>query len=191
MTLTEDLVQGLTEDRTKDFTLALMDFTQWDESERQRKLEEIEIEIEEENENIKGKKNKDGKEGKEAKVGDGRGLNDEASHASESALMDVSPIDKYYVWPDFILDMLNRPTEWGSWRKKVERGLHFEAPKIVRVKKVDKSALSDEKNIKNEKSEKNEKKVIKSIKKKFTAKRAYNRLQLNDPLLDLDDEESF
>ena len=28
----------------------------------------------------------------------------------------------YYVWPDFILDLLNRPTEWAIWRKRVERG---------------------------------------------------------------------
>ena len=30
---------------------------------------------------------------------------------------------KYYVWPDFVLDLLNRPTAWAAWRKKTERDL--------------------------------------------------------------------
>lgn len=30
---------------------------------------------------------------------------------------------RYYVWPDFILDLLNRPTAWAAWRKKTERDL--------------------------------------------------------------------
>ena len=28
-----------------------------------------------------------------------------------------------YVWPDFILTMLKRPTDWASWRKRVERSI--------------------------------------------------------------------
>lgn len=30
---------------------------------------------------------------------------------------------RYYVWPDFILDLLNRPAAWAAWRKKTERDL--------------------------------------------------------------------
>ena len=28
----------------------------------------------------------------------------------------------YYIWPDFILDLLIQPTAWAAWRKRVERG---------------------------------------------------------------------
>jgi hypothetical protein len=31
--------------------------------------------------------------------------------------------NRYYVWPDFILDLLNHPIEWASWRKRVERAM--------------------------------------------------------------------
>jgi hypothetical protein len=33
----------------------------------------------------------------------------------------ASPSSDYYVWPDFILEMLIKPREWASWRKRVER----------------------------------------------------------------------
>ena len=34
----------------------------------------------------------------------------------------ISPTG-YYIWPEFILDLLNHPRDWASWRKRAERGL--------------------------------------------------------------------
>ena len=81
-------MQECTNDRTKDFTLALMDFIEWDEKE-----------------------------------------NSSRSVNSSPIRDDFKDNREYYVWPDFILDMLNHPVEWSAWRRKVERGINFEVKK--------------------------------------------------------------
>ena len=108
-------MQECTGDRTKDFTLALMDFTLWDENENNNMHEN-------KNENVDHNDN-DNMNGRYS-------LNSSENKKSGSTIqIDLSNDKKYYVWPDFILDLLNRPVEWSAWRKRVERGINFEAKK--------------------------------------------------------------
>ena len=108
-------MQECTGDRTKDFTLALMDFTLWDENENNNMHEN-------KNENVDHNDN-DNMNGRYS-------LNSSENKKSGSTIqIDLSNDKKYYVWPDFILDLLNRPVEWSAWRKRVERGINFEVKK--------------------------------------------------------------
>jgi hypothetical protein len=77
--LTVQNLKLCTDERTHDFTLALMDFAEWD---------------------IK-KAWDSGRDGTSPSTSD--------------------EDEEFYLWPDFILDLINSPREWASWRKRVER----------------------------------------------------------------------
>ena len=87
--LTEELAQHCIDDRTADFTLALMDFQTWDRA----------------------------------------GTLDPCSttsflpisSSSTSPPSSLSGSLSCYEWPVFILDMLDNPSVWAAWRKRVER----------------------------------------------------------------------
>jgi hypothetical protein len=74
--LTLQNLRSCTDERTHDFTLALMDFAEWD---------------------IKRKWD---------------------PNAGE---MDSDDENEFYLWPNFILDLINAPRDWAAWRKRVER----------------------------------------------------------------------
>ena len=97
-------MQECTNDRTKDFTLALMDFIEWDENSNSNL-----------NSNSISNSNSN--------------LNSNQSVNSSSLKEELNNDREYYVWPVFILDMLNHPVEWSAWRRKVERGINFEVKK--------------------------------------------------------------
>jgi len=73
-----------TDERTLDFTLALMDFAEWDI--KKSWMQDLE--------------NKD---------------------LQFSSSLTTDEEEEFYLWPDFILDLINSPREWASWRKRVER----------------------------------------------------------------------
>jgi hypothetical protein len=81
--LTTETLKQCTDERTHDFTLALLDFARWESKfilERTADGEDTSV--------------------TETSSNDGQG---------------------FYLWPDFILDLLNQPKEWAAWRKRVER----------------------------------------------------------------------
>eukprot|EP01034_Spumella_vulgaris_P021631 gene21631-27670_t len=83
--LTMELLKQCTDERTHDFTLALVDFARW---------ETHFINTSE------GHSNAGGDSSVDQPAADG---------------------ESFYLWPDFILDLLNRPKEWAVWRKRAER----------------------------------------------------------------------
>ena len=99
--LTETLLQQCSEERTRDFTLALLDFTQWDEMvNSQRITPPTPVAAQ-----VTGPSTAPCMESQ----GPGSDTVDVAGHV-------------HYVWPDFILDLLIQPSVWAAWRKRVERG---------------------------------------------------------------------
>jgi len=80
--LTVQKLKSCTDERTHDFTLALMDFAEWD---------------------IK------------------KAWNSDNSSSPTSNEDNDDDENRLYLWPDFILDMINSPREWAAWRKRVER----------------------------------------------------------------------
>lgn len=110
LSLTEELVQLCIDDRTIDFTLALLDFVKWDRD--------------------RGAVQKKGGEGGDGDgVGGASPLENEGKDPgpnitdSSSSSSSSSSSKSHYQWPSFIINMLNKPTEWASWRKKVERSI--------------------------------------------------------------------
>ena len=122
--LTEELVQHCIDDRTIDFTLALMDFAQWDYA-RQRQTDITTLP----------------QGGWSVGVGSVGHKNTAGIGQVESLAMGSTTLSKQegevkaekegekegevqrYVWPDFVLAMLKKPTDWASWRKRVERSI--------------------------------------------------------------------
>ena len=103
--LCEELVQQCIDDRTVDFTLALMDFAKWHHA-----LEPNHALASRSSESEESEDGDDEEEG--SKEGEG-------SPNSSVALSSPS----HYLWPAFILTMLKKPIEWASWRKRVERAI--------------------------------------------------------------------
>ena len=92
-----------TEDRTHEFTLALLDFAQWELAER-RALADPQKDLY---------------------------FSDDVDDAKEGA--DAESTD-LYDWPDFILQMLNSPDQWSTWRKKAERSSSRDTKRTVYFK---------------------------------------------------------
>ena len=123
--LTTALVQECTEERTQDFTMALWEFVRWDDNKNKIResaftpgrghLGSLSLGIGNPNVIDISNNNDDIESDSEYRemVGVGVGVTD-GSNTSDY---------RYYVWPDFILDLLNRPTAWAAWRKKTERDL--------------------------------------------------------------------
>lgn len=64
--------------------------------------------------------------GGEGGDGDGIGGTTPSNNDGEDPgpnISDSSSSKSHYQWPSFIINMLNKPTEWASWRKKVERSI--------------------------------------------------------------------
>jgi hypothetical protein len=81
--LTIQKLKSCTDERTHDFTLALMEFAEWD---------------------IKNSWETENKDGAVSPSTDGE-----------------KEDDTMYLWPDFVLELINSPREWAAWRKRVER----------------------------------------------------------------------
>ena len=112
--LTEELVQLCIDDRTIDFTLALMDFAQWDHARQKQKV-------------TQAHKDSTTLPRNGGSVGTGTISGVEAAHTHADSAVDSSDnvVEEVprYVWPEFVLTMLRRPTDWASWRKRVERSI--------------------------------------------------------------------
>jgi hypothetical protein len=109
--LTEDLVQQCN-DRTKDFTLALMDFVQWDD--QQSKTGSITDLIGSPSSEQTPRKGT-------ASLGSGT-VDSETLEPSSPVSSHKQSGFGYYIWPVFLLNLLIDHEAWGAWRKKVERG---------------------------------------------------------------------
>jgi hypothetical protein len=109
--LTEDLVQQCN-DRTKDFTLALMDFVQWDD--QQSKIGSITDLIGSPSSEQTPRKGT-------ASLGSGT-VDSETLEPSSPVSSHKQSGFGYYIWPVFLLNLLIDHEAWGAWRKKVERG---------------------------------------------------------------------
>ena len=113
--LTEGLAQQCIDDRTADFTLALMDFANWDKERgtRSSRFDEIDQDFEE----VKVEK-------KQFPVAPTRQReNSFSSSGDQDQDQNQDPGSNYYEWPDFLLNMMRQPSVWASWRKKVERSI--------------------------------------------------------------------
>lgn len=93
-----------TEDRTHEFTLALLDFAQWELAER-RALADPQKDLY---------------------------FSDDVDDAKEDSA-DPESTD-LYDWPDFILQMLNSPDQWSTWRKRAERSSSRDTKRTVYFK---------------------------------------------------------
>eukprot|EP01038_Epipyxis_sp_PR26KG_P010026 gene10026-13482_t len=95
--LTLDKLKGCSDERTLDFTMALIDFAAWCEDMLNSNCSKASNENED----------------------------DPATSSSPPSLR--SPVNISitceFMWPEFILSMLNQPKDWSSWRKKAERRL--------------------------------------------------------------------
>lgn len=152
--LTELLALQCIDDRTTDFTLALIDFADWNikrqnsfqlsknikerENETSQKLEVIKMKEIESETRINIGMNDEEKVKKTASEREMKGINKEVTIDCTKS-EDLSVYDtgsKYYVWPDFILNLLRQPSVWASWRKKVERAIlsNIKPGKTVRVR---------------------------------------------------------
>ena len=110
--LTEGLAQQCIDDRTADFTLALMDFANWDkERGRSSRFDEMDQDYEE----VKVEK-------KQFPLAPTRQRENSFSSSGDQN-QDQDPGSNYYEWPDFLLNMMRQPSVWASWRKKVERSI--------------------------------------------------------------------
>lgn len=132
--LTENIMYRCTDERTTDFTLALMDFIAWDDL------------------NSKAEAGADctspspvssNREGGPVKVPrmieagfrDSTDDTENTRSITEERVSELADVDnRYYIWPDFILDLLTRPSEWASWRKRVERAM-FNKDTQINVKR--------------------------------------------------------
>ena len=111
--LTEGLAQQCIDDRTADFTLALMDFANWDKERgtRSSRFDEIDQDFVE----VKVEK-------KQFPVAPTRHRENSFSSSGDQD-RNQDPGSNYYEWPDFLLNMMRQPSVWASWRKKVERSI--------------------------------------------------------------------
>ena len=104
----EDLVQQCMDDRTMDFALALIDFVKWH------------------NTLAPDHALSPHATGQEA-IGEGgtqgSDLGGPSTHTAPHTAPNSRSSSSHYQWPEFILDMLKRPVEWASWRKRVERAV--------------------------------------------------------------------
>lgn len=94
-------LQHCTEDRTHDFTLALLDFAHWEQAERRKRTTA---------------------DGDLYFISSPRAESEDSftpAHTWGSAT-ETDP-NELYDWPAFILQMLNAPEKWSTWRKKAER----------------------------------------------------------------------
>ena len=115
--LTTALVQECTEERTQDFTMALWEFVRWDDN-KNKILEGASTP------GFLGPILSGGKNSKVVDISNDAEVVDlEDEERIEVADSSNSTVFKYYIWPDFILDLLNHPTAWAAWRKKTERDL--------------------------------------------------------------------
>jgi hypothetical protein len=105
--LTEDLVQQCNDDRTKDFTLALMDFIKWDD--KQSKTGSVT--------DLTGSSSSE----QSSLLGSGTVDSETLEPSSPVSSHEQSGFE-YYVWPCFVLNLITDQTGWAQWRKKVERG---------------------------------------------------------------------
>jgi len=78
--LTHQNLKLCTDERTLDFTLALMDFADWHRQQNKKQA------------------------------------------TSDSACASTPNSAYSFQWPDFIIELIRKPRDWASWRKKVERG---------------------------------------------------------------------
>jgi hypothetical protein len=102
-------VQLCGDERTRDFTLALIDFVQWhDEQGRAPSITDL-----------------NGSPSSEETLRIGTGSQGSRTIDSET-LRPSSPVSSHeqsvYEWPAFILNLLTDQKAWFTWRKKTERG---------------------------------------------------------------------
>ena len=101
--LDERNIGGCSDDRTRDFGGAMMDFATWDKAmEMERKKTAPTSKV--------GRVRKSTAVWEQLKKRKRKNTN--VSMELES---------KLYSWPDFILNLINKPKEWAGWRKNLER----------------------------------------------------------------------
>jgi hypothetical protein len=91
-----------TEDRTHDFTLALLDFAKWEQDHRRRLASQT-----------------------------SDSYFTESTAAASNGNSTPEEACELYDWPEFILKMLNSPDQWSTWRKKAERNSSREGKRAV------------------------------------------------------------
>jgi hypothetical protein len=91
-----------TEDRTHDFTLALLDFAKWEQDHRRRLASQT-----------------------------SDSYFSESTTGASSGTSATEEVCELYDWPKFILKMLNAPEQWSTWRKKAERNSNREGKRAV------------------------------------------------------------
>ena len=109
--LTMNNLAHCTDDRTHEFTLALIEFAKWELLEKKRQLEEEKQSL--------------------APKDELYFVSDESEDAQESKNQADTDNPDVYDWPDFILQMLNLPEQWTAWRKKAERSNSREPKRTV------------------------------------------------------------
>lgn len=96
------------DERTRDFTLALIDFVQWDDEQRRAPFIT----------DLNGSPSSD----ETMRIGTGS----QGSRTIDSeTLRPSSPVPSHeqsvYTWPDFVVKLLKKKEAWFTWRKKTER----------------------------------------------------------------------
>ncbi|KAJ1426593.1 hypothetical protein B484DRAFT_450635 [Ochromonadaceae sp. CCMP2298] len=123
--LTVEKLQHCSEDRTHDFTLALIDFARW-QGELRAQEEQAQAKV-----RRSGEKSKRMDSDYFSSGGGGGGSGGgaewaqrarEAQSRVQSQPLDPQSDPQLHDWPEFILKMLNSPKQWHSWRKAAERG---------------------------------------------------------------------
>lgn len=121
-----------TDERTTDFTLALMDFIAWDDQNSKAEADCTLLSPVSSN-GGGGPVNAPGM--REDGFRDSTDDTENIRSVTKDRVSGLADVDnRYYIWPDFILDLLNHPSEWASWRKRVERAM-FNKDTQINVKK--------------------------------------------------------
>jgi hypothetical protein len=155
--LTEAKLQLCTDERTHDFTLALMDFAEWDDLGRptygRGSPERPPAAAKTSNSDSSSTSSGSGSVGSSSNTSGAPLISNESDSGKVSTAPAAAPTasapsstsstmptasgvaglttepsssssSEYYLWPDFIYDLICRPREWASWRKRAERGIH-------------------------------------------------------------------
>jgi hypothetical protein len=101
-----------TEERTHDFTLALIDFAKWEQDTRRALASQT-------------------SDGYFSEPKDARGTEGAILSTESAASASTDESNELYDWPEFILHMINSPEEWSTWRKKAERSSGRESKRTV------------------------------------------------------------
>ena len=122
--LTSSKLQQCTDERTHEFTAALMEFVTWDceryKTEKERKAFINSLLSSTDDKNIGHVNDEDLKYTKKRKEVSSDSTTDTLLKGGYSSVPVLSP-EGYYIWPAFIWALLDKPKKWSLWRMNAER----------------------------------------------------------------------